>query len=124
MANSAFVLELLDEIKPQGRCDDCLSEELDIRPRQTINQMCRALFAERRIKRVRGECGRCGKVKAANFRDESLAASPPKSRTTSPKAVEAQSLDIEKVRTEMVRLCRELWRQTESAPASVLGARR
>jgi transcription initiation factor IIE alpha subunit len=39
---------------PDGRDDDELSEDLDIRPRQTVNQVCRALAADRLVTRTRG----------------------------------------------------------------------
>lgn len=118
MTDSILVLELLDDIKPRGRCDDCLSEELDIRPRQTINQICRTLYAAQSIARVRAECARCGKVKITNSRSDFPAVRLPVSGATSPRSVGSHSLDIEKVRTEIVQICRELWRETQSAPAS------
>ena len=30
------ILELLDDLKPKGECDDCLSNDLDIKPSLTF----------------------------------------------------------------------------------------
>jgi predicted transcriptional regulator len=38
---------------PEGRDDDELSDELDIRPRQAVNQICRALAADGHVTRTR-----------------------------------------------------------------------
>ena len=50
-------------------CDDCLSELLDIKPRQAINQMARKLYKEERIGRSLQKecCYRCKSDKLVNF---------------------------------------------------------
>jgi len=50
-----------------GYCDDCLSTELGITPRQQVNQICRRLQNEGRIIRERGICAICMRHKILNF---------------------------------------------------------
>jgi hypothetical protein len=112
MPDRAPVLELLEEIRPRGYCDDCLSIELDIQPRQAVNQICRALFAAKSIERAKANCDRCGKEKIINVRNHRAAADvTPKRRVSSELS---RSLDIEKTRTQVVQICRELWRRTQA----------
>ncbi|WP_274964124.1 hypothetical protein [Tepidanaerobacter syntrophicus] len=47
-------------------CDDCLSELLNIKPRQTINAVCNKLFKQDIINRYKGECSCCKKNKMVN----------------------------------------------------------
>lgn len=42
--------------------DDCLSQLLNIKPRQTINAVCNKLFEENKINRYKGECSYCKKI--------------------------------------------------------------
>ena len=110
MTDSALVLELLDDIRPRGYCDDCLSVELDIQPRQTINQICRTLYAAKSVERAKATCDRCGKVKITNVRRSLESAGLPKPSTSPASSV---PLDIEKTRTQVVQICADLWRKTQ-----------
>lgn len=47
-------------------CDDCLSEILNIKPRQTINTACRGLETKKVIDRKTVECENCKRLKKAN----------------------------------------------------------
>jgi|SRR5579859_4769481 len=109
MSDNALVLELLDEIRPRGYCDDCLSVELDIRPRQTVNQICRMLYAAKSVERAKAPCDRCGKVKISNVRSQESAGLPKPSTL----AASSVPLDIEKARTQVVQICADLWRTTQ-----------
>jgi hypothetical protein len=111
MSSGTLILELLDDVKPEARCDDCLSDELAIRPRQTVNQLCRLLAAENRIARSKAKCVACGKQKICN--SASSATSNLDSSPKSKREIEAR-FDIEKCRTEVVRICNELWRAKKS----------
>lgn len=122
MSNNIRVLEFLDDLKPQRQCDDCLSTELDILPRQTVNQICRALEEAGRIARLKSRCDRCGKVKIANFYRTPTASvlnstvdAVTVRSTVSRRKTNDFVLDIEKARTEVVRICRMLWNQNKSA---------
>ena len=44
-------------------CDDCLSEVLDIHPRQQVNQKTNNLAKRGRFRREKGECKHCKHVK-------------------------------------------------------------
>lgn len=122
MTDSTLVLELLEDIRPRGYCDDCLSLELNIQPRQTVNQICRTLYAARRIERAKTTCSRCGKTKITNVRGgEQLPSTQPMQAPlpTSAKPLAAIApIDIEKARTEIVQICRRLWQGTQSGPPS------
>jgi hypothetical protein len=123
MSNTLILLELLESVKPDGRCDDCLSEELSITPRQKVNQICRPLHEAGRIVRLKATCSRCGKVKLVN----TLVAAndyykvAPKSGQPVARNISAADIDIEKTRTELVRICRTLWQrsQSEEQPRSI-----
>jgi hypothetical protein len=136
MSHALSVLEFLDDIRPSGRCDDCLSDELDIRPRQNINIVCRPLHEAGKIERFKAACPRCGKTKLINtlvdpvrFGTVSIgqaARSPSPNPTPRPVAAAAAPtsvtpLDVEKIRTGIVHICKTVWRetQTEEAPRSI-----
>ena len=117
MSNTLVVLELLETVKPDGRCDDCLSDELNITPRQTVNQICRPLHDAGRVSRLKATCSRCGKVKLVN-----TMVAPSDYMRVAPRAAAGQGApsaapkvpDVEKVRTDLVRICRALWLQTQN----------
>ncbi|WP_312128822.1 MarR family transcriptional regulator [Lysinibacillus capsici] len=47
-------------------CDDCLSEKLDIKPRQQVNQICNKLKIQGLLKREVKQCSSCSKDKLIN----------------------------------------------------------
>ncbi|MCX6821999.1 MAG: hypothetical protein NTW30_04445 [Candidatus Aenigmarchaeota archaeon] len=53
--------------KDSGYCDDCLSNKLQIKPRQQINQICRNLENDRKISRIKSTCYICKNFKISNF---------------------------------------------------------
>lgn len=63
---ASSVLRRLNKVD-EGVCDDCLSELLNIRPRQTINQSCNKLHAAGHLKRSKQNCSRCDEIKIVNF---------------------------------------------------------
>ena len=62
MSNSMKILDFLKNNKGRQYCDDCLSEDLKIRPRQQVNQICRKLSESRYIFRYEGTCSKCSKI--------------------------------------------------------------
>lgn len=58
MTNEQRILSKLEAIKPARLCDDCLSKELDITPRQQVNQICNRLSQNALIIREKGVCER------------------------------------------------------------------
>jgi len=47
-------------------CDDCLSMKCEITPRQTVNRLCRETDARGEIRRAKGACDICNKIKLVN----------------------------------------------------------
>jgi hypothetical protein len=95
---------------------------LEIVPRQTINIVCRPLADAGAIARIRKDCDRCQKTKLINTFG-GLANQKPvqesQSRVTTPSKSPAprveEVFDIEKARTEIVRICRALWEKSIDA---------
>ena len=96
-----------------------MSSELNIKPRQSINLACRPLAAEGRITRIKAECSLCGKVKLTNTMVSAIDFQRVKPRSLSLKAPTStvKVIDIERARTEIVRVCRAIWRETQTAEA-------
>jgi len=125
MSHAFRILEFLEDIAPSGQCDDCLSAALNIEPRQTINIACRKLAAEGRVDRVSGRCGQCDKEKLINsFATGKLlpakaSANDAVSSLARPAVPQKADLgiDIERARTEVVRICRDLWAKHQNSAA-------
>ncbi len=66
MANRDIILEFLKSNRYSQYCDDCLSELLNIRPRQTINILCRSLESQQLIVRTKAMCSQCSRHKITN----------------------------------------------------------
>jgi len=49
-------------------CDDCLSDELNIKPRQQVNQICNNLMKKGFLNRVVRQCESCSKYKLINIK--------------------------------------------------------
>jgi len=127
MTNSELILEVLDDIKPSRYCDDCLSDELQIKPRQQVNQICRGLEKRGRIAREKDSCSLCNKQKITNaisFVARPLSTGKKTSKSSahySPSFQGALDIDIETLRTKIVRICRAIWskRKKEIPPRSI-----
>src|SRR5919198_137326 len=55
MSNTEKILEFLEAV-PNGCCDDCISEQTGVEPRQSVNQICRRLEKDDTISRREGPC--------------------------------------------------------------------
>ena len=66
MTNKESILEFLEANAPGGYCDDCLSEQLHIEPRQQVNQLCNGLAHQMRLARAKANCVGCGRNKTCN----------------------------------------------------------
>lgn len=124
MTHLSRILEHLEDIAPAGNCDDCLSEALRIRPRQTVNLICRPLGEAGRIIRDRIVCPACGSIKLVNrhrtgtgFAPPTVA-TPPRPANASTSPGKPQQVNIEEARTAVVRLALAVWRRhfTEDPP--------
>jgi len=119
MTHRTEILAFLEDIRPDGRCDDCLSDELDIKPRQSINMTCRPLADAGDITRFKVKCSRCGKVKLVNSfaRSHNVQKVRPSVVLQERDVTTTGTLpvvNVESVRTDIVRMCRKLWDQTRS----------
>jgi len=66
VTNRKAILDYLSNERSSFFCDDCLSEELSIEPRQQVNQICRQLLSEGAIERFKQSCDGCCKIKLVN----------------------------------------------------------
>jgi hypothetical protein len=64
MTNTQMVLV---QVKKAALCDDCISAETGVKPRQQVNQICRRMSKAGEIRREKRECQRCHKDKLVNF---------------------------------------------------------
>lgn len=67
MTNREKILQFLKNNQSDHYCDDCLSNLVEIYPRQQINQICRK---SRSIVRIKGDhccSGECKKNKILNY---------------------------------------------------------
>lgn len=123
MSNRELILDYLGEVFPGKICDDCLSEELDIYPRQQVNQICRRFVDEGNIGRNQEICSSCHKSKLVN----SIVVKPSLSKDTFTKTRVSPRLEVNlyEVRRKILSACQNLWKtkfnQTPSAslPAMV-----
>jgi len=65
--NKQKILKFLVKDRGKKYCDDCLSLRLEIFPRQSVNQICRALYNRGIIFRESGYCDGCGRNKLINY---------------------------------------------------------
>ncbi len=129
MSNAALILELLDEIKPNRYCDDCLSRDLSIQPRQQVNQICRRLEGQGKIVREMGVCDSCKKYKTTSFIYATATSLPTMETIVSRKTYTSDIAapksevepDIEKLRTQVVHICHQIWSdlKPETPPHSI-----
>lgn len=67
MSNTEVVADFIS--KGNSYCDDCLSEALDIKPRQQVNQICNKLVVTNVYKREIRPCMNCTKDKLITYLD-------------------------------------------------------
>ena len=65
MSNAQTILEFLERF-PQGVCDDCISRETGVEPRQQVHQICRRLEQRKTITRHKDRCARGDHTKTLN----------------------------------------------------------
>jgi len=124
MTNIELIHKVLDDIQPQKMCDDCLSDDLQIRPRQQVNQICRQLKDQDKIIREKDVCDSCRKQKITNVISvKYLQSSPEKKDRESSTSHNAShnnrsGVEIETLRTQIVRICRQIWSDHKNEPPS------
>jgi hypothetical protein len=129
MSNIDIMLEYLEQNGPGGYCDDCISEQLGIEPRQQVNQVARRLSKQGLISRGTGVCSVCDRNKTVNKTNIAGTSELDAARVRDAAAVYEMKgslgpIDIEKVRTQVVHMCHSVWRGErpgEEPPRSVSG---
>jgi hypothetical protein len=66
LSSKERILDVLESV-PNGICDDCLSEQTQVRPRQQVNSICRSLSNSGKAKREKALCPSCNKIKVLNM---------------------------------------------------------
>jgi len=129
LSNSDYILEFLEEDYSKQYCDDCLSTQLNIRPRQQVNQICRRLEQEGKIIRIRFRCDNCNKIKITNKLGSKIVGIRKKEHVVKGEKIklledELKNLSrfkIEEIRTKIVKICQKIWAKhmKEEAPHSI-----
>ena len=65
--NREIVLSTLKSTPNEGMCDDCISSQFEIYPRQQVNQICNDLKRQGKVDRKESLCRKCHKLKLCNF---------------------------------------------------------
>jgi len=65
MTNESVILSHLAK-RSEPLCDDCLSNALNIKPRQQVNQIANLLMFKGRISRRKAQCASCHRTKLVN----------------------------------------------------------
>ena len=65
MSNNDHILRYLNQ-SGDALCDDCLSGQTGIEPRQQVNQICRRLESSGRLTRHQATCAGCSRFKVVN----------------------------------------------------------
>lgn len=68
MTNTSILADFIS--KGNKYCDDCLSDALNIKPRQQINQISRKLEKESGYRREKQQCVNCSKDKLVTLKWE------------------------------------------------------
>ena len=128
MSNSDIILEFLEENHPGEYCDDCISSQLEIKPRAQVNQICNRLSKQGTTKRDKGLCMLCHRQKFVNAFSTPVPGTSRAGILKEPAAsyevydsLSDSQIDIEKMRTKIVRMCHELWQNEKGvdAPRSI-----
>lgn len=112
MSNTDLILGFLGEIHPEKFCDDCLSTELDIYPRQQVNQICRKLETKGMLSRQVDTCVSCGKIKKVNGKtteNQSIIQHVRSGEVRKKAARLDEDVDLFKIRRKIISICSEIW---------------
>lgn len=112
---------ILSTLSKFGRlCDDCLSIETHIYPRQTVNKICRTPAKSILINRVKGTCPICNKYKINNSLNSLLLSVPHKSEITHfTKKIKSTSSDSTNKRNQDQSSASKQREKRRNSPSSV-----
>lgn len=111
MSHADAILEYL-EAHPGGACDDCISRETGIKPRQQVNQLCRRMEGKR-LTRRQDQCPVCGHHKRVNLVQSGTRQGEVPATTDAPP--QPRSLSIEALHNWLDRFCKALARERRVA---------
>jgi hypothetical protein len=114
MSNAETILEFLERFS-EGVCDDCISHETGVEPRQQVYQICRRLEQRDTITRRKYCCALCGHTKTVNLLGR-VASAPevatPRRAAQLPREesriCEAEAVSIEALWKQLDRFCKAL----------------
>jgi hypothetical protein len=121
MNNTDLILAFLKKDPLEKYCDDCISDELNIKPRQQVNARARELAVNQLITRKTDICSSCYKEKLSNSFNElsksslSISHSNVRDQTVpydyqvKKQSLKLDRIDIEHERNRIVQICREIW---------------
>ncbi len=114
MRNAETILEFLERF-PTGVCDDCISRETGVEPRQQVYQICRRMEQRRTITRAKARCVLCERTKTVTIivggaSEPEVAASPRTAKSTAEASTRSRSevVSIEALRNHLDRFCKVL----------------
>lgn len=122
MSNVDTIVEFLESVG-RGCCDDCISRETGVKPRQQVNQICRRLEEQGKIVREEGRCALGDHRKKLSIVADALRHTPvapaaaaqsvelPSSRQKGPPVA------IEHLYNQLDRFCKAVWAKHESTTA-------
>ncbi len=130
MRHDDAMIEFLERDPTSPYCDECLGEMLGIDRPETVDHVARRLARDRHLRRGMGKCATCAKYKVVTSLRASLdavttatgnrarvtVAAPPPAHRPVPWPGDPSTLDIEKMRNEVVRWCHLLWRSKRTEP--------
>ena len=122
MSRRDDIIDLLDSTAPA--CDDCVARAVGAPQRQQVNQICRSLAGEGIASRTISACAMCGTHKTVNSLTKRISTSFAQSAAALGTQVRRPShieVDVEALRTRVLRICQALWRESRSDPEPRMG---
>jgi hypothetical protein len=136
-----IMIEFLESISPEKCCDDCISKETGIKPRQRVNRICRLLNSAKVLARERGSCLLCnrrrlvGTISVKQARPQKLVKRISSMRPISENDVEepksslviqpllsiSNMTDIVYACNEIENMCGRLWQRASSSRSPKFG---
>ena len=119
MSNPERILEYLEAVQKEC-CDDCISREARVEPRQQVNQICRQMAQRRQVTRRKARCTLCDSTKTvttirSGASKSGVATSPtavPSARAALPLRA-GQAVSVEGLFNHVNRFCKALFDKHE-----------
>jgi hypothetical protein len=105
MSNAERIVEFLERF-PNGVCDDCISRETGVEPRQQVYQLCQRMEG-RTVTRRKGRCALCDRTKTLRAA-AARAVSPEGGESPQADRWPGEAVSIEALRNHLDRFCKGL----------------